>query len=167
MKRSTRFLAFAAVAAMSVARTANATETYKIDNARSTIAFSVHQFINVTHGKFKQFSGTIAVDREHPERSSVVARIQVNSIDTGIVKRDNHLRSAEFFDVAKFPEITFKSRSVKQTGAQSGDVTGDFTMHGVTKPIVLQVKLVTPMKEQDAMQRSHWEVTTEPLKRRD
>jgi polyisoprenoid-binding protein YceI len=138
-------------------------ETYKIDNAHSTIAFRVHQFISSVHGKFKQFSGTIDVDRENPERSSVNARIQVKSIDTGIRKRDDHLCSADFFNAEKYPEITFKSRSVKQTGAQSGDITGDFTMHGVTKPIVLHVKLVGPLKEE----ASHWEVTTDPLKRRD
>ena len=102
-----------------------ATETYKFDAAHSIIGFKVHQFFNVTSGKFSQFSGTINVDREHPEQSSVMARIMVNSIDTGIRKRDDHLRSPEFFDAAKFPEITFKSRSVKQTGPQSGDIIGD------------------------------------------
>ena len=140
-------------------------ETYKIDNAHSTIAFKVHQFISSVNGKFKQFSGTIDVDREHPERSSVNARIQVKSIDTGIRKRDDHLCGADFFNAEKYPEITFKSRSVKQTGPQSGDIVGDFTMHGVTKPITLHVKLLTPLKGE--MDRSRWEVTTEPLKRRD
>jgi polyisoprenoid-binding protein YceI len=144
-----------------------ANETYKIDAAHSTIAFTVHQYLGVTNGKFSQFSGTIDIDREHPERSSVVARIPVNSIDTGIRKRDDHLRSPEFFNVAKFPEITFKSRSVKQIGMQSGDILGDFTMHGVTKPIRLHVKLLTPLKDEGVPQRSHWEVTTDPLKRRD
>ena len=144
-----------------------AAETYKFDAAHSTIGFKVHQFLGVTSGKFSQFSGTIEIDREHPEQSSVVTRILVKSIDTGIRKRDDHLRSPEFFDVAKFPEISFKSRSVKQTGSQSGDILGDFTMHGVTKPITLHVKLVTPLKGEGAPQRSRWEVTTDPLKRRD
>ena len=104
------------------------------------------------------------LDRQHPEQSSVSARIQVSSIDTRIKKRDDHLRSPEFFNAAKFPQITFKSRSVKQTGPQSGDITGDLTMHGVTKPITLHVKLVTPVTDEA---RTRWEVTTEPLKRRD
>ena len=95
------------------------------------------------------------------------ARIQVGSIDTRIKKRDDHLRSPEFFNVAKFPEITFKSRSVKQTGPQSGDIAGDLTMHGVTKPITLHVKLATPLTGEASLQRTRWEVTTEPLKRRD
>src|ERR1700751_771656 len=114
---------------------ANAAETYQFDPAHLIIGFKVHQFLGNTAGKFSQFSGTIEFDREHPERSSVVSTILVKSIDTQIRKRDEHLRSPEFFYVAKFPEITFKSRSVKPTGAESGDILGDLTMHGVTKPI--------------------------------
>jgi polyisoprenoid-binding protein YceI len=144
-----------------------ATETYKFDAAHSIIGFKVHQFFNVTSGKFSQFSGTINIDREHPEQSSVVSRIMVNSIDTGIRKRDDHLRSPEFFDVAKFPEITFKSRSAKQTGRQSGDILGDLTMHGVTKAITLHVRLLSPLAGAEGPQTSRWEVTTDPLKRRD
>ena len=160
---------FTAISALSVAAfsSALANETYKIAPPHSTIGFTVHQYLGVTTGKFSQFSGTIDIDREHPERSSVVARIAVSSIDTRIRKRDDHLRSPEFFNVAKFPEITFKSRSVKQIGTQSGDILGDLTMHGVTKPITLHVKLLTPLKDEGVPQRSHWEVTSDPLKRRD
>ena len=80
-------------------------------------------FTTVT-GRLKEFSGTVQVDREHPEKSSVTATIQVKSIDTGNAKRDAHLCSEEFFNAAKFPEITFKSRSVKQTGPDAGDILG-------------------------------------------
>ena len=145
-------------------QSAAANETYQFDQARSAIGFRVHQFLGTTNGKFTRFSGSIDLDRQHPEHSSVSARIQVNSIDTGIKKRDDHLRSPEFFNVAKYREITFKSRSVKQTGSQSGDIVGDLTMHGVTKPVTLRVKLVTPVSGEA---RTRWEVTTEPLKRRD
>ena len=145
-------------------QSAAANETYQFDQARSTIGFRVNQFLGTTNGKFTQFSGSIDLDRQRPEHSSVSARIQVSSIDTRIKKRDDHLRSPEFFNAAKFPQITFKSRSVKQTGPQSGDITGDLTMHGVTKPITLHVKLVTPVTDEV---RTRWEVTTEPLKRRD
>ena len=141
-----------------------ANETCKFDLSGSTIGFTVHQFLGTTHGKFTKFEGKIDIDREHPEKSSVVAKIDVASINTGIVKRDNHLRSPEFFNVAKFPEITFKSRSVKQTDQQSGDIAGDLTMHGVTKPIALHVKLLTPAND---TKQTRWTVTTEPLKRRD
>src|SRR4029077_13067516 len=115
-------------------------ETYKFDPSRSSIGFAVHQFLGTTHGKFTKFEGKIDIGREHPEKSSVTAKIDVRSIDTGIVKRDNHLRSPEFFNIAKFPEMTFRSRGVRQTGQQNGDILGDLTMHGITKPITLHVK---------------------------
>jgi polyisoprenoid-binding protein YceI len=144
--------------------TASAKESYKFDPSGSTIGFSVHQFLGTTHGKFTSFNGRIEVDREHPENSSVTAQIEVRSIDTRIQKRDDHLRSAEFFNVEKFPRITFKSRSVKRTGPQSGDILGDLTMHGVTKPITLHVKLLTPINETG---QTRWSVTTDPITRRD
>jgi polyisoprenoid-binding protein YceI len=155
----------AAAAAITVlSSVALANETYKFDQAHSTIGFSVHQFLGATHGKFTKFDGKIDLDRQHPENSSVTARIVVGSIDTGIVKRDNHLRSPEFFAVEKYPDIMFKSRSVKQTGPQEGDILGDLTMHGVTKPITLHVKLST---SPDETKQTRWSVTTDPLKRRD
>jgi len=154
----------AAVAVIALSSAAFANESYKFDQAHSTIGFSVHQFLGTTHGKFTKFDGKIDIDREHTENSLVTARIDVRSIDTGIVKRDNHLRSPEFFAVEKYPEITFKSRSVKQTGPQAGDILGDLTMHGVTKPITLHVKLLTSPNE---TKQTRWSVTTDPLKRRD
>jgi polyisoprenoid-binding protein YceI len=147
------------------AQNISAGERFRFDASHSTIGFSIHQFLGTTRGTFSQFEGTIDLNREHPEKSSVVAKIDVGSIDTKIEKRDNHLRSPEFFNVEKFPAMIFKSRSVKQTGPQSGDIEGDLTMHGVTKPITLHVKL-TSTNVNDAKQ-THWAVTTEPLKRRD
>ena len=143
---------------------ASANEVYKFDPSGSAIGFSVHQFLGTTQGKFTSFSGKIDVDREHPENSSVTAQIDVRSIDTHIKKRDDHLRSPEFFNVEKFPQITFRSRSVKRTGPQSGDILGDLTMRGVTRPTTLHVKLVTPINETS---RTRWAVTTEPISRRD
>jgi polyisoprenoid-binding protein YceI len=155
----------AAVAAITVLSSiALANETYKFDQSHSTIGFSVHQFLGTTQGKFTKFDGKIDIDREHSENSSVTARIVVRSIDTGIVKRDNHLRSPEFFSIEKYPDIMFKSRSVKQTGPQEGDILGDLTMHGVTKPIALHVKLLTLPSDS---KQTRWAVTTDPLKRRD
>jgi polyisoprenoid-binding protein YceI len=135
MKRSVLIL-FIAVAWTTVAAAA---DTFKIDSSKSTIA---------------KFSGTIVVDRDHPEQSSVNVAIAVASIDTGIAKRDDHLR-AELFDVARYPEITFKSRRVKQTGPSSGEVQGDLTMHGVTHPITLNVELLS----------GRWRVKSPPLRR--
>ena len=151
-----------AIAALSPAAWAN--ETYKFDPSGSTIGFTVHQFLGTTHGKFTRFSGKVDVDREHPENSAVTAQIDVRSIDTRIKKRDDHLRSAEFFNVERFPQIAFKSRSVKRTGPQSGDILGDLTMHGVTRPITLHVKLLTLISDTSG---TRWSVTTDPIMRRD
>src|SRR2546421_4202417 len=120
-------------------------DNYKFDPARSKIAFQLRHLLGSARGEFHKFSGTINVDREHPERSSVTAMIQVASIDTKIAKRDQHLRSPDFFDAAKFPEITFRSRAVTRTGADAGEITGDLTMHGITRPITLHVKLLSPI----------------------
>lgn len=157
-------LAVALAASVTIVR---AGESYRIVPDRSNISFGVHQFLGVTKGKFGRFSGTIEVDREHPERSSVKAQIQVRSIDTGIRKRDDHLCSAEFFDAAKYPQITFASRSVKQTGQNSGDILGDLTMHGVTRPMTLHVKLLTQVSEGQLPAQTRWSVTVDPIKRRD
>ena len=139
-----------------------AAETYTFDQKGSKIKFEVSHLLGKARGEFHRFSGIIDLDRDQLERSSVSARIEVSSIDTGIKKRDDHLRSADFFNAQKFPVITFKSKSVKRTGERSGEVTGDFTMHGVTRQIVLQVEMLPAGNE-----RSYWQVTTAPLNRRD
>src|SRR5256886_10081280 len=159
-----RFIILVAAAVVISSTAALANETYKFDQAQSKIGFSVRQFLGTTNGKFTKFAGKIDIDREHPEHSSVAARIDVRSIDTGIVKRDNHLRSPEFFAVERYPEITFKSRSVKQTGPQAGDILGDLTMHGVTRPITLHVKLISSPNDS---KQTRWAVTTDPLRRSD
>jgi polyisoprenoid-binding protein YceI len=160
--RPRNLIAAVLVAGLSPAVLAN--EAYRFDPSGSTISFSVHQFLGTTHGKFMKFNGKIDIDREHPENSSVTAQIDVRSIDTRIKKRDDHLRSAEFFNVDKYPQITFKSRSVKRMGPQSGDILGDLTIHGVTKPITLHVKLLTPLNETS---RTRWAITVDPITRRD
>lgn len=142
-------------------------ETYNIDAGRSQIAFTIHQLVSSVRGDFHRFNGAIEVDREHPERSSVIVRISVGSIDTKIKKRDQHLLSSEFFDADKFPEIIFKSRSVKKTGENSGDILGDLTMHGVTKSITLHVKLATPAGGDSLPAHTRWIVTTDPIDRKD
>jgi polyisoprenoid-binding protein YceI len=140
-------------------------ETYEFDASHSTIAFTAHQFVGATHGKFTKFKGRIEIDRDHPERSSVTVKIDVASVNTGIAKRDDHLRSADFFDVARYPEIIFRSHGVKQTGTDTGDIVGDLMMHGVTRSIILHVRLVSPASAEAS--RTRWAVTTDSLKRRD
>ena len=142
-------------------------ETYKFDPTHSKIAFQLRHLLGTARGEFHKFSGTIDFDREHPDRSTVTAIIQVASIDTKIAKRDQHLRSADFFDAAKFSEITFRSRAVKRTGANSGDITGDLTMHGVTRPMTLHVKLASPITGDSLPARTRWQVTTDPIHRKD
>ena len=150
------------------APTVCAAENYTIDPTRSKIAFSVRHLLGAARGAFGKFSGTIAVDLDQPERSSVSVKIQVASIDTQIRKRDEHLLSADFFDAKKFPEITFRSRSVKRTAPNAGDIFGDLTMHGVTRPLTLHVKLVTPSAPAlEAPARTRWLVTCEPIRRKD
>jgi polyisoprenoid-binding protein YceI len=140
-------------------------EIFKFDQAHSTIGFKVGHMLGSAKGKFTKFSGTIEVDREHPEKSSVVATIQAASIDTANAKRDEHLRTADFFNVQQHPEITFKSRQVKQTGPASGEIRGDFTMHGVTRPITLNVQLQGAPESAAKSATTRWRVTTAPLKR--
>ncbi len=137
-------------------------ETYKIDPAHSFIRFSIRHLLGTARGEFHKFSGTIELDEKQPEQSLVNFRVEVKSIDTTIRKRDEHLLGADFFEAERFPEITFRSRSVKQTAAESGDVRGELTMHGVTHPLLLHVKLLTKSPT-----RTRWSVTAEPIRRKD
>ena len=144
--------------------TVHADDTYKIDPVHSAISFRVRHFFSSVNGNFTKFQGTISVDPDHPEKSSVTATIDAASVDTKNEMRDKDLRSDHFFDVTKFPTITFKSKSVKQTGADSGDILGDLTMHGVTKEITLHVKFLGKGKGMEGT-ISGWQVTPEPIKR--
>jgi polyisoprenoid-binding protein YceI len=164
MKPSRLLLALGLSLAIDVS-SVQANEIFKFDSAHSTIAFKVGQLLGTAKGKFAKFSGTIEVDLEHPEKSSVLATIQAASIDTANAKRDEHLRTADFFNVSKFPEITFKSRRVKRTGANTGEIAGDFTMHGVTRPIILNVQLLGDPESAAKSPTTRWRVTTAPLKR--
>ena len=124
-----------------------ATESFVIDKNHSEATFQVRHLVSRVGGKFDDFNGTIAIDRSNPALSSVEFAIKAPSIDTGNPDRDKHLRSADFFDVEKFPEIIFKSTSIKP-GAKKDtyDVTGNFTMHGITRQITLPVEFLGFMK---------------------
>lgn len=142
-----------------------AEEIYKLDPVHSSISFKVRHFFSYVNGSFTKFEGTIHVDQQHPEKSSVTATIDTTSVNTKNDKRDEDLRSDDFFDVAKYPTITFKSKSVKQTGADSGDILGDLTMHGVTKEITLHAKFLGKGKGMGDKAISGWQVAPEPIKR--
>jgi polyisoprenoid-binding protein YceI len=145
---------------------ASAAEKFAIDPVHSTIGFRVkHLFSHVT-GRFEDVSGTITIDPAKPENSSVEVSIATKSVNTSNEKRDTHLRSADFFDVEKFPAMTFKSKSVKRTGEDTADVTGDFTLHGVTKEVTLKVKFLGKGKGMTGGLLTGWEAKT-TLKRAD
>lgn len=163
--KSSRFLCAVCVFLAIAGSSARANDIFKFDPAHSTITFKVRHMLGTAKGKVTKFSGTIEVDREHPEKSSVVATIQAASIDTANAKRDEHLRTADFFNVQQYPEIIFKSRRVKQTGANTGEITGDFIMHGVTRPITLSIQLQGDPTSAASGQTTRWRVTTTPLKR--
>jgi polyisoprenoid-binding protein YceI len=113
---------------------------WTIDASHSTAEFSVrHLMITNVHGRFGKLAGTVDLDPDHPETSHVDVTIDATSIDTRDDKRDAHLRSADFFDVEKFPTIAFKSKAVTKT-EDGFAVLGDLTMHGVTKEITLDVE---------------------------
>jgi polyisoprenoid-binding protein YceI len=121
---------------------------WEIDPSHSSASFSVrHMMIAKVHGGFSKLAGKLQLDRSHVERSSVEAVIEAGSIDTREPKRDEHLRSADFFDVEKFPSIFFKS---KRFVIQQGEIqiTGDLTLRGVTREVVLAVEgLDSEMKD--------------------
>ncbi len=134
-------------AALAAASPALAAETYELDKPHTTVGFQVRHIFTMLGGKFQDFSGTIRVDRAKPESSSVEFTIQAASIFTGDAKRDEHLKSPDFFDVAAHPTITFKSTSMKPNGKDSWLVTGDLTMRGVTRPVTLPVSLLGEGKD--------------------
>lgn len=117
-----------------------ATESFTFDTAHSLIAFRIRHILTKVEGRFRNYEGTIWIDRPNPSASKVDLTIQAASIDTGNEKRDEDLRSPNYFDVAKYPTITFKSTKIEPKGNDLYAVTGDFSMHGVTKTIRVPVR---------------------------
>jgi polyisoprenoid-binding protein YceI len=135
-------------------------ESFKIDPVHSTIGFKIRHLAGMVTGRFGGESGTIRLDAEHPEQSSVEATIPVASIDTATAKRDEHLKSADFFDAAQYPAITFKSKKVSVTGKDNAEVLGDLTIHGVTKEVTLHVQLLGKVNGPNGTPQTGWEATT-------
>jgi polyisoprenoid-binding protein YceI len=128
--------------AFAFAAGAHASE-WSLDDAHTNIGFSVkHMMVSDVHGGFTKYTGTINVDDKDVTKSAIQVDIDPASVDTHNEKRDGHLKSADFFDVAKFAKLTFKSTKVEQGEKPNKlKVTGDLTMHGVTKPVTLDVEL--------------------------
>jgi polyisoprenoid-binding protein YceI len=124
-----------------------ATSTWNVDASHSQVGFAVkHLVISNVRGEFRTYQGKVVLDEADVTKSTVEAAIDVNSIDTKVADRDAHLKNADFFDVAKHPSITFKSTKVAKAGKDKLKVTGDLTMHGVTKPVVLDVTTTPAVK---------------------
>ena len=128
--------------------------TWNLDTSHSEVTFAVrHMMISTVRGKFNKFSGTIDFNEADPAKSTVDVSIDAASIDTRDEKRDGHLKSGDFFDVEKFPALTFKSTRVEKVSDNSGRVYGDLTIRDVTRPVVLDV-------EYAGQARSPWGTTS-------
>lgn len=115
--------------------------TYTLDTAHTRLGFVArHAMVTKVRGAFNDFAGTAVIDGDAPERSSVQLTIKVDSIDTRNAQRDEHLRTNDFLDIATYPEITFSSTAIKQTGEAQFEVTGDLTIKGTTKSVTIPLE---------------------------
>ena len=134
--------------------------TWTLDPAHSQIEFAVkHMMVTTVRGQFRQFTTEVDFDEEHPERSSVVAHIDVFSIDTGMAARDAHLRSADFFEAETFPELTFRSTSIKARG-DGYKIEGDLTIRGETRPVTLDAEIGGVVANMQGGRRAAFNATT-------
>ncbi len=141
IQRSTRFATLLLPLTLGLGTPVSAA-VYDIDASHSSIGFRVkHMMMSNVQGGFTKYRGTIEFNEKDPTKSTAELTVDVSSIDTREPKRDAHLKSPDFFDVAKYPEMTFKSRSAKKVGTNRYNLTGDLNLHGVTKEVVLAVEL--------------------------
>lgn len=116
-------------------------DTFKVDPVHSSIVFEIgHLQVNHVWGRFNGASGVVEYDPAAPERAKFDVQVEAKNVDTNVPQRDNDLRSPNFFDVEKYPTIQFKSTSVKPAGEGTLEVTGDLTLHGVTRPVTVTMK---------------------------
>ena len=157
-----RIAVTAGLAAVLSLPAAAATSTWNIDPAHSSAQFSVrHLAISTVRGTFSKISGTVLLDESDVTKSTVNVSIDVATVDTHEPNRDADLRTDKFFDVAKYPTMTFKSKKVEQVAPGKLKVTGDFTLHGITKEVVLDIEGPTPpVKDPWGNQRAAVSATT-------
>lgn len=134
---------------------------WKLDPAHSQASFSVrHMMVTTVRGQFDSVEGMIEFDPQNPTAASAEAKILAASVSTGMEPRDNHLRSADFFDVANYPYITFKSTKVEVTGERRAKVTGDLTIRGKALPVTLDVEYLGTVKSNYGDTRAGFTATT-------
>ena len=165
MLRKLRMLALS-LAIATAAAPLFAVDTYTVDKVHSDVTFQVRHFVSKVRGNFTDFEGTIQVDPAKSEASSVVFTIKAASVNTNNEGRNKHLNSADFFDTEKYPEISFKSTKIAGAGKDKYDVTGTFTMHGVSKEITLPVTYLGTVKDPRGAERAGFELNTK-LNRKD
>lgn len=128
---------------ISAGATLAAAEAWDIDSSHSAVTFQIRHFFSMVPGRFSSFHGTLSFDEKDPAQSSIEFTIDAASVSTDNEKRDGHLKSADFFNVEKFPTLTFKSKQIeKSAGTNQFNVTGEITIIGVTKPITVQAQLI-------------------------
>jgi len=165
-KPRTFLAALVLTAAPTLPLPAAAGDTYTVDKVHSEVLFTIKHLMSRVTGKFQDFSASIQIDRAKPENSSVEVTIKTASINTSETKRDDHLRSPDFFDAAKYPEITFKSSKIAAKSKDAFEVAGTLTIRGVSKPVTLPVTFLGDLKDPWGNERSGFEVTT-TLNRKD
>ena len=116
-------------------------DTYKVDKDHTAVSFKIRHLFSNVQGSFRDFEGTVQYDPDKPETWAASGTIQVASIDTNVPERDKHLKSKDFFEVEKFPTISFKTTKVLSSTKESAKIEGLMTMHGVEKPVVLDVEI--------------------------
>lgn len=142
MKNSAKALLISSALALTTVASAALPSQWQLDNSHTRVGFSVnHLGFSTTMGHFNDVKGVVNYDVKAPSKTNMNFTIATDSIDTNWDARDEHLRKAEFFNVAKYPTMSFKSTNVKFINPQQAKVTGDFTMLGQTKPLTLDVTL--------------------------
>ena len=161
-----RYMGIAVIVVCAV-MVAGAADTYTLDPAHSVPLFKIsHMGVSNTYGRFNEVSGSITVDPSDAKNNAVEVVVKTASVDTGNTTRDSHLKTADFLDVEKHPEMTFTSTSFEKTGDNTYRVTGDLTLHGVTKPIEVDAVHIGTGKGREGESRMGWE-TTFTIKRSD
>jgi len=141
---------FALSASVFIAGMAMAADTYTVDPAHSSASFKIrHLGVSTTTGRFNDLSGTVVLDVADESKNKVEIEIKTASVDTGNGPRDTHLKKADFFDVEKYPTMTFKSTSFKKKGGTTYEIKGDFTLHGVTKNIAIMAEQTGTGKDRE------------------